>query len=792
MKLAVAPLSPKADAGVSIALDMRPLRHRARLCAIVALAATATLLAVAAIARAERRALLVGIDDYGASRPSSRDGASHDDASGARPADRGWRNLAGAANDGRAMRDLLVHRYGFAADQVELLLDQRATRAAILAALDRLIARSGPGDVLVFHFSGHGSQVVNSRSDEADKRDETLVPADVRRGARDIRDKELRRRLFKALERGAHPTVILDTCHSGSGGRGFPSVRRVRRILLDRRDAADGSAAGPHPEDRGAVVLSAAQDDELATEARDERGNHHGAFTLALLQAMRAAGAYESAEEVFLRAQARLRAVGRAQRPVLAGSPAAIRRPLFGGRTDRRDGRTVVAVEEALADGTVVLAGGLAHGLTVGSELQLVATGQSEPASRSVRLRVRTVDSMTRSTAEVIAGDAGAAPARSRRRLGTGDLLYLVGWASPPTAPLRVWISRTGRGWAAAVEQLGAVQTEWVEDPTETAPTHTLSWHEGGLRLTGRDGWATRLGAELDPSELSRQLGAGSRLFVQHPAPPGLITSFVAGLESDHDALEETADGADADYLLVVRRRQDATDGKAEVAWVRPSVATGDRVALPVRTDWYPLRAGGRGGAATASELRRAALRLAKLKAWLTLESPPDDDYPYRLLVRRGDEPLLDETDLRLRAGDIYSLVLRAREWPLSRPAGSRFIYVFSIDSRGASTLLFPRPAQGSVENRLPASARDIALGPGVQFEVTPPFGRETLFLITTAQPIPNPAVLAFPGVRHRAVHGETPLEELLAMTGASRRALSPITSQSWSIERLTVETVPH
>jgi integrase len=46
-----------------------------------------------------------------------------------------------------------------------------------------------PGDVRFFYHAGHGSQVPNSLSSEADELDKSLVPSD----GNDIRDKELRR-----------------------------------------------------------------------------------------------------------------------------------------------------------------------------------------------------------------------------------------------------------------------------------------------------------------------------------------------------------------------------------------------------------------------------------------------------------------------------------------------------------------------------------------------------------------------------------------------------------------------
>src|SRR5205814_10176582 len=119
------------------------------------------------------------------------------------------------------------------------------------------------------------------------------------------------------LARGARLTIILDTCHSGSGARGLDGGLRFRGGSPDLRDVADPFVA-PSPERRGALILSAAQDFDLAFETLDEQGKIRGAFTWALARAMRDAEAGEPASETFLRAEARLHAERPAQAPLIA------------------------------------------------------------------------------------------------------------------------------------------------------------------------------------------------------------------------------------------------------------------------------------------------------------------------------------------------------------------------------------------------------------------------------------------------------------------------------------------
>src|SRR5206468_3725245 len=119
-------------------------------------------------------------------------------------------------NDVNTMRDMLVALYGFDRNDIVTVTDQAATRDAILGDLERLVNAAAKDDVILFYYAGHGSQVRNSSSEERDKLDESLVPADSRAGAPDIRDKELRILFNRILDRGARLTVILDNCHSSS------------------------------------------------------------------------------------------------------------------------------------------------------------------------------------------------------------------------------------------------------------------------------------------------------------------------------------------------------------------------------------------------------------------------------------------------------------------------------------------------------------------------------------------------------------------------------------------------
>jgi Caspase domain len=203
--------------------------------------------------------------------------------------------LRGASNDVQLMSDLLTRRFQFPQENVFALRDKDATGAAIRKHLQMLAERIDAlpqvtPTYVVFHFSGHGSQIPDQATgpdvDELDGLDETIVPYDAKSqgGDEDIRDDELN--AFAQRICGRESTklwMILDCCHSGTGVRGSLSTRfRV----LDRRikrlnNHPSGSRAVPVVEKTlpsQAVALYACQSVEKEPEF-DDAGRSYGLLT---------------------------------------------------------------------------------------------------------------------------------------------------------------------------------------------------------------------------------------------------------------------------------------------------------------------------------------------------------------------------------------------------------------------------------------------------------------------------------------------------------------------------------
>lgn len=90
------------------------------------------------------------------------------------------------------------------------------TKANIQKGLQWLVQGASPGDVLFFHFSGHGSQERDHTGHEQDGFNETIVPSDHKRTGQ-ISDDEIWTSIVYPLPCGVKLLSVMDCCHSGTG-----------------------------------------------------------------------------------------------------------------------------------------------------------------------------------------------------------------------------------------------------------------------------------------------------------------------------------------------------------------------------------------------------------------------------------------------------------------------------------------------------------------------------------------------------------------------------------------------
>ncbi len=245
-------------------------------------------------------------------------------------------DLNGCINDAKAWGDLLVDHFDFARSDVKLLLEKEASKANIVAGLKALLAGAASGDVLVFQNSSHGTYVVDKGTDEPDRYDEAICPYDFRSNL--ILDDEMRE-LFSGLPPRARLTVILDSCHSGTGTRlvfnPAQGYRKERFLApkefggVELENPQQAKVAGKLPQSKmREILLSGCKSTEYSYDAQIG-GVFHGAMTYYAIDAIRRANYRISYADLAPRLNATLEAEGFDQHPQLEGRYAHKKRLIF-------------------------------------------------------------------------------------------------------------------------------------------------------------------------------------------------------------------------------------------------------------------------------------------------------------------------------------------------------------------------------------------------------------------------------------------------------------------------------
>jgi hypothetical protein len=702
-------------------------------------------------------------------------------------------DLEASVNDARAMKQLLIDSFGFEEQNIVLLLDQEATADSILTALKRhLVDEANPGDISLFYYAGHGSRMRNRNTDDPTGLDQTIVPADAWRGTPDIRDKELVRIFRPAAQKGVNLTIIADSCHSGSIVRSGWRVREVpadeQRYVEDPPDLGPDKKELPVPEDLGALVLSAARDDQPAMEMAGG-GEPHGVFTWALLQVLESVTPDERLDHIFQRVQALTESEQPEQEPVMAGRGRG-EKTLLGESSGVHS--SITAAVESMDEGGIKLQGGSATGLREHCVLKSVRTKADVPKTR---LEIVQVLSPGSSIARVAGGSADD--------VHPGDLFELEKWVVPQTERLRVYVPPTPPSLpavkAAVAEAEKLTEVDWIDDPTVRRPDVSIDWEKVGWVL--KRGWKRiPLGQTFTTAQLRQEIGSGKvRFFFSVPLPFEAVRALDLGEGSPNQAVQLVSQPNEAQYVLSGR----LTDKSFAFAWTsqtgsdeefatmtaartrrgRPSVGS----LMPLRSDWIVAEPGS--VAKLSSALTDFALGIARVKGWLQVQPPLDvKPFPYHLAFRSaGKSEPIENTELQ--AGK-YELYLKA-DTGLDRTQDvpPRAVYVFVVDRIGASHLLYP----GHDEKRkIPLLDADdtvpdeIPLG---MITVGAPFGYDTYVVLSSDQSLPRADVLEFDGVQKDVarsadrLYADDPLTMLiLGLQQGTRDAVRvPV---DWSLER--------
>lgn len=228
------------------------------------------------------RALLVGIGMY----PTSITG---------------WKQINGDADIKLLASAFKARKFS----DIKTLVNDKATKSAIISELEKLKERCQEGDVVYIHFSGHGQLVYDVNGDEESNFDESVIPYDANRTSRTINgqydghnhliDDELMPILNKIKVKIGKTGVLclaIDACYSRGMERGEESDIDDVDVLNSPRgtdmpfrptgnDSYLKSLPRPGHFDNGAkmYVLTACLNTERNFEYKTSKGKMYGSLS---------------------------------------------------------------------------------------------------------------------------------------------------------------------------------------------------------------------------------------------------------------------------------------------------------------------------------------------------------------------------------------------------------------------------------------------------------------------------------------------------------------------------------
>lgn len=314
-------------------------------------------------------------------------------AVGEYPTNGGWKSLS-SVNDIKYIKAALLQN-GFTERDIDTLLNQRATKIGILKALDDLIQKAQTGDVVVFHFSGHGQQIFDDNNDETDGYDEALIPYDAAayydpvtyKGEKHLRDDELGDKLNLIRTKiGATGSlvVIVDACHSGTATRSSevfqargnpvpfnkPGYKPNIKVSFASNTSADeffGNGIG------NMIVFSASSPHQVNFETKDNENVGVGSLSYAFARAVAELKPGSTYQYLFEKIRAQIQAKFPQQIPMIEGN---VNQEVFGGKFIPP--MSYIGIQKWVNDTSIVINAGFLNSATKGTKFTLYALNDKE------------------------------------------------------------------------------------------------------------------------------------------------------------------------------------------------------------------------------------------------------------------------------------------------------------------------------------------------------------------------------------------------------------------------------
>ncbi len=323
----------------------------------------------------EKYALIVGISDYGYNSGFGR---------------------INTELDVKLMKEAFL-KQGFKAENITVLVESNATKVNVINAFNKkIIPKIKNGDIVGFHFSGHGQQMWDQDNDEADGWDESLVCFGAKakfsenyKGESHIRDDELKIIIQNLREKAGKTGNVffsIDACYSGNIERGGGSSRGaldafkpqgyVPKTVFVSNNMYGGIDSDTDSNIASFIVFSGSLESEKNKESRIKAGNANegslvGTLSYALYLELTSGESIKTYRELFDMVKSQIGNLQPRQTPVAEGN---LDINIFGGTSYKyiKYYQTINYVDNT---DTLRINGGLINNIYDGAKLGIYIIG---------------------------------------------------------------------------------------------------------------------------------------------------------------------------------------------------------------------------------------------------------------------------------------------------------------------------------------------------------------------------------------------------------------------------------
>ncbi len=430
----------------------------------------------------------------------------------------------------------------------------------------------------------------------------------------------------------------------------------------------------------------------------------------------------------------------------------------------------------------IEMQGGYAFGLAEGVRL----------AHNTDTLQIIEMRGANKSLAKIVSG--------SKEKILPGTLFEVVNWASSKAPALKVYIpkavaDKTLQEFVKTFQAAKVAQpSRWVTDIAKANPDKIYYYENAEWNYNDKKAGKQKMTSALSPASFQSSVGNANSVFVSMPASEMLYNNMAESFKN-YNNIELVSNANESQYTLIGNLND---NNQLAYALVKSQVTLQDTTeSLPARTDFIEYTGNNASAAEVAATLSESAFKIAKIRDWLMLTSPKGKNkFPFKLSFQGYSSGQLLTTD-KVHVGDTLSMFIEEdlAEGGWKSNYSKRYIYVFSIDSKGTMNLLFPSSTSGNTENRFPVTDNNNVAEKRVQladFKVAEPAGADNYFLLSSEQAISNLSIFDQEGVLKRSPAPESgphnPLEDVL-YTGTKTRSQTIITPVTWGIHKKVLRT---